>query len=184
MINQPLYQDFQNYIRENNQLISYLEKNNSLLAEYIVPIKKALIFLEQIKKIDKKATNEVEVIFEYGFSYLFENLEQIKLYLRQLYNDYDLLDEMSFYIKIVFDLEELKLEIDKHETIDEDEKINDINKIDEALQFFEDNIVPKIVINEFELDRYLNLYYDLLHKYTDLVLMSEAFKEYCAMYGI
>ena len=36
--------------------------------------------------------------------YLFENLEQIKLYLRQLNNDYKLLDKMSLYIKIVFDL--------------------------------------------------------------------------------
>lgn len=182
MIDQKLYLDFENYLKENEVLVTHLESNNSLLSEYIIPIKKALIFLKQME--DKDIVDDVEVIFEYGFSYLFDNLEQIKLYLRQLGNDYDLLDKMSLYIKIVFDLEELKFEIDKNETIDENEKLNDINKIDEALQFFEDNIVPHIAINEFELDRYLNLYYDLLNKYTDVVFMSDAFKEYCAIYGI
>lgn len=183
MIDQVLYQDFESYLKENEKLITHLEKNHSLLSEYVLPIKKALVFLRKLDELDE-IDSEAQVIFEYGFNYLFENLEQIKLYLRQLNNDYELLDKMSLYIKIVFDLEELKFEIDKSETIDEDEKQNDINKIDEALQFFEDNIVPQIAINEFELDKYLNLYYDLQNKYTDLVFMSEAFKEYCSVYGI
>ncbi len=181
-----IYTDFENYIKENNHLISFLEENNSLLNEYISPIIKSLTYLKQMieNEEEEKTVHDIHAIFEYGFNFLFENLEQIKLYLRQLNNDYKLLEKMSLYIKIVFDLEELKLEIEKNKEIDEEEKENDMNKIDDALEFFEENIVPKVVINEFELDKYLNLYYDLLDKYTELVLMSDAFLEYCAIYGI
>src|SRR5690606_8541302 len=105
MIDQVLYQDFESYLKENEKLITHLEKNHSLLSEYVLPIKKALVFLRKLDELDE-IDSEAQVIFEYGFNYLFENLEQIKLYLRQLNNDYELLDKMSLYIKIVFDLEE------------------------------------------------------------------------------
>jgi len=180
-----LYTDFENYVNENEHLISFLENENSLLNEYIAPIIKSLTYLmKMVDDDDEEPTNDFLVIFKYGFDYLFENLEQIKLYLRQLNNDYPLLDKMSLYIKIVFDLEELKIEIDKNHDIEQDEKMTDINRIDDALEFFEENIVPKVVINEFELDKFLNLYYELLEKYTEVVLMSDAFIEYCATYGI
>ncbi len=184
MIDQQLYNDFVNYIKENNKLISFLEENKSLLTDYISPIIKSLTFLAKIAESDENNSEEIQSIFDYGLSYLFENLEQLKLYLRQLNNDYQLLDKMSFYIKIVFDLEELKMEIEKCDDIDKEEKNKDINRIDDVLEFFEDNIVPNVVINEFELDNYLKLYYDLLNKYTNIVLANEAFNEYCSIYGI
>ncbi|HEY8365338.1 MAG TPA: hypothetical protein VIK84_07165 [Haloplasmataceae bacterium] len=184
MLDKTLYSDFENYIKENNNLIEYLKSNNSILDEYVSPIIKSLSFLVKMAQIEDKITAETELIFQYGFNYLFENLEQIKLYLRQLHNDYKLLDKMSFYIKIVFDLEELKLEINKNESITEKDKQKDINLIDEALEFFEDNIVPDVAINEFELDKYLHLYYDLLDKYSELEFMIDVFNEYCATYGI
>jgi hypothetical protein len=184
MIEQTLFSDFENYIKENEGLILYLQTSKSILDDYISPIIRSLTFLAKLSNFEAENDNEGQIIFEYGYNYLFENLEQIKLYLRQLYNDYKLLDKMSLYIKIVFDLEELKLEIDKNEAIDERDKQTDINEIDEVLSFFEDNIVPDFVINEFELDKYLKLYYDLLAKYTDLVLMGDAFRDYCAAYGI
>lgn len=185
MMDNSLYSDFENYVNENGQLISYLENEHSLLNEFISPIIKSLSYLMSMIKIEEQEpSKDVQDLFEYGFKYMFENLEQIKLYLRQLNNDYTLLDKMSLYIKIVFDLEELKLEIDKNQEIDEEEKTFDLKRIDESLEFFEENIVPKVVINEFELDKYLNLYYELLDKYTELTLMSDAFIEYCATYGI
>ncbi|NLG80973.1 MAG: hypothetical protein GX490_00415 [Bacilli bacterium] len=115
---------------------------------------------------------------------MFENIEQIKLYLRQLNNDYKLLDKMAFYIKIVFDLEELKLEIEKTNDIEQAEKEKDIKAIDEMLEFFEENIVPDVTFNDLELDNYLRRYYDILDKYRDIPLIADAFMEYCAMYGI
>ncbi|QVK19443.1 hypothetical protein KHQ81_07110 [Mycoplasmatota bacterium] len=180
-----LYSDFENYVNENGQLISHLENEQSLLNEFITPIIKSLSYLMLIMKAEEEEpSKDVQELFEYGLNYMFENLEEIKLYLRQLNNDYTLLDKMSLYIKIVFDLEELKLEIEKNQEIDEEEKSYDLKRIDQSLEFFEENIVPNVVINEFELDKYLNLYYELLDKYTELTLMSEAFIEYCAAYGI
>src|SRR5690554_592383 len=102
MIDKTLFTDFENYINENSNLITYLKDHNSLLDEYVTPIIKSLTFLMKMSQVEKEISEEAEVIFEYGFNYLFENLEQIKLYLRQLHNDYELLDKMSFYIKIVF----------------------------------------------------------------------------------
>ncbi len=180
-----LHSDFESYLKENERLISFLEENNSLLNEYISPIVKSLVFLmNNMKTEENEITEDAKEIFEFGFHYLFENIEQLKLYLRQLNNDYQLLEKMALYIKIVFNLEELKVEIEKNEEIDATEREHDINRIDDALEFFEENIVPNIVINEFELDQYLILYYELLDKYPDIILMSDAFSEYCASFGI
>lgn len=182
MITPSLYKDFINYVNDNHQLISYLEESQSILNDYVAPIIKALYYLNKIAKED--TSREIEDVFQFGVNYLFENIEQIKLYLRQLNNDYKLLDKMAFYIKIVFDLEELKLEIEKTNDIEQAEKQKDIKAIDEMLEFFEENIVPDVTFNDLELDNYLRRYYDILDKYRDIPLIADAFMEYCAMYGI
>lgn len=184
MINPSLYNDFINYVNENHQLITYLDESQSVLNDYVGPIIKALYYLNKISEEDEDVNKEIEDVFQFGVNYLFENIEQIKLYLRQLNNDYQLLDKMAFYIKVVFDLEELKLEIDKVSDIDQDEKERDIKIIDEILEFFEENIVPDVTFNELELDNYLSSYYDMIDKYRDIPLTAEAFMEYCASYGI
>lgn len=174
-----LYTDFENYVKENQKLINFLEEEQSLLNDYVNPIIKSMTHI--MKQTEDSIETDVINLFSVGFNLLFENIEQLKLYLRQLNNDYELFEKMSLYIKIIFYLEELKVEINKDV---ENDNANDIKSIDEALDFFEEIIVSNILFNEFELDKYLNLYYELLDKYAEVYLMVDAFSEYCTTYGI
>ncbi len=174
-----LYTDFENYVKENQLLINFLEKEQSLLNDYVSPIIKTMTYI--MKQTADIVESNLLDIFNFGFNLLFENIEQLKLYLRQLNNDYKLFDKMSLYIKIIFDLEELKVELIKDT---ENDYENDIKSIDKTLDFFEEIIIPNISLNEFELDKYLNLYYEFLGKYSEINLMVDVFSEYCGTYGI
>ncbi|MDF2698740.1 MAG: hypothetical protein K0Q49_296 [Haloplasmataceae bacterium] len=177
--NFSVFKDFESYVTENEKLINYL--NNSLLNDLIIPIVKTLTYLENLDKEDELSIDNIE-IFEFGFEYLFENLEQIKIYLHQFKNNYEVLEAKSVYIKMIFQLEEFKVELTKKEETDTEMK-RDLKKIDEAINFFDESLTSTIII-EHELEDYLRFYYELTDKYDDIYLVSDSFNEYCANYGI
>jgi hypothetical protein len=180
-----LYTDFQNYINENYELLYRLESEESILDDFTSPIIKTLTYLYG-KALEDEDTisKEDKQIFEFGFQFLFENIEQIKLYLKQLNNDFELLEKRSFYIKMIFNAEELKVEINKNTELSANEIKKDLEKLDEILNFFENLIDVEIEINDELLNAYMIAYNDICNKYDTIVLMSDAFILYCNTYGI
>lgn len=177
-----IYKDYSSYLKENEELITKLQQSNSLLTEYIDPIIKALGYLQTQKEYHaEEYTAEDEAIFSAGFNCLFENLEQIKLYLHALNDDYSLLDRHSYYIKLIFDLEEIKVELEK---LDE-QPLNDIKKIAKSLEFFEQLISPQSSeIDEDELGKHLKIWESMQKKYDFIIPLTVAFNEYCESVGI
>lgn len=179
-----VFSDFEYYLNENEELIDYLEAKNSLLNVFIRPVIKTLNYLiEQNNLEGKELDQEEEIIFAYGFDYLFENLEQIKLYLKSFNGDYELLEKKSLYIRFVFELEELKLELEKRE-VKSDDVEDDIQQMDMLLDYFE-GLIETDAKDEQKFEKMVLLYYTLFDKYKeDVVLITEAFSAYCATYGI
>lgn len=179
-----LFSDFQKYLDENEKIINFLNDNNSILNEFVLPIIKTLSYLDKLAKENDEGLSKSDYqIFEFGIEYLFEKNEQIKLYLKQFNNSYDLLEKMSLYIKIIFNLEEYIVELKKEINYDKKEIENDLNLINDCIRFFEDYINNKDNMDS-NLDEFLNNYYYIRNKYNDITLIADAFIRYCNNYGI
>jgi len=74
------YSDYNAYIMQNNDFIGMLKDNKTILYERVFEIKTILDYLSEIAAKGNKLQEEMHVIFEVGFSYLHEQLEEIKLY--------------------------------------------------------------------------------------------------------
>lgn len=181
-----VYDDFLSYIQENDSIITFLEDNHSILNDFVEPVIKTLNYLNKQKISEGSELNHEDFdIFQFGFEYLFENVEQIKLYLEGFNQDFLLLEEKSFYIKMVFQLEELKLELEKKSDIDATTMEHDLSFIDEALSFFEDLVHSKQnLYDEHKMNQYIVKFNELYEEYDDIVLLSDAFDQYCSTYGI
>ena len=79
-----IYDDYNKYIIENEELLNYLKSSNSSVLYCLADVLEVLDYVYK-KYVDKvKIENELEEIFEIGFGYLSNCLIDINTY----YNDY------------------------------------------------------------------------------------------------
>ncbi|MBE6130099.1 MAG: hypothetical protein E7183_00030 [Erysipelotrichaceae bacterium] len=79
-----IYDDYNKYIIENEELLNYLKSSNSSVLYCLADVLEVLDYVYK-KYVDKvKIDNELEEIFEIGFGYLSNCLIDINTY----YNDY------------------------------------------------------------------------------------------------
>lgn len=79
-----IYDDYNKYIIENEELLNYLKSTNSSVMYCLADVLEVLDYVYK-KYVDKvKIENELEEIFEIGFGYLSNCLIDINTY----YNDY------------------------------------------------------------------------------------------------
>lgn len=76
--------DYKAYIQANYNFLELLRENNSLIYDRLNDLLKVLGFIELLADQNKQIEEELELIFEVGFSFLHEQLEEIKIY----YNTY------------------------------------------------------------------------------------------------
>lgn len=91
--------DFLSYCSDNQKFIELLCDNSPIIYDRIKNIIVVLNIITDAYEKDQKIDEELEIIFETGFSYLHEQLEIIKIY----YNDYFNKDILLFkhYEKII-----------------------------------------------------------------------------------
>lgn len=77
-------QDYKAYMKGNYNFIELLRENNSLVYDRIRDLIKVLGYIEFQYDQNKPIDEELKVIFEVGFSFFHEQLEEIKIY----YNTY------------------------------------------------------------------------------------------------
>lgn len=77
-------EDYKSYYQDNNDFFALLIENNSLVYDRLSDVFKVLGFIEMMVDMYQKIDEELEIIFETGFSYFHEQIEQIKIY----YKDY------------------------------------------------------------------------------------------------
>ena len=99
--------DYKNYLNINKDLITLLKDNDSILYYRFKDVIYVCNYIvEFFKKNKVNSDNEdLEVIFETGFKYLYEQLDQIKIYFEKFFNKdyflfkkYELLINYALYI--------------------------------------------------------------------------------------
>ena len=99
--------DYKNYITGNKELLELFEQNNSILYYHLKDVIYVCNYISNFFKKNKESdeTEDLEVIFETGFKYLHEQLEQIKIYYDKFFNKdyflfkrYELLVSYTLYI--------------------------------------------------------------------------------------
>jgi len=78
-------EDYKSYYQDNNDFFILLIENNSLVYDRLSDVFKVLGFIEMMVDMYTKIDEELEVIFETGFSYLHEQIEQIKVYYKNYF---------------------------------------------------------------------------------------------------
>lgn len=110
-------EDYKSYVKGNKNFLELLRENNSLVYDRLNDLLKVLGFIELLFDQDKAIDEELELIFEVGFSFLHEQLEEIKIYYDvyfkrdfQKFKENELLMNYSLYIADLEDvLKEKKL---------------------------------------------------------------------------
>lgn len=103
--------DYKSYIQGNYNFLELLRENNSLVYDRLSDLLKVLGFVELLVDQNKTIEEELELIFEVGFSFFHEQFEEIKLYYNTYFKrdflkfkEHELLINYSLYID---DLEEV-----------------------------------------------------------------------------
>lgn len=80
--------DYLSYVSSNKDLLVLLENNNSILYYHLKDVLYVCNYIADFFKKNKKneSINDLEIIFDTGFKYLYEQLEQIKLYYEKYFN--------------------------------------------------------------------------------------------------
>lgn len=103
--------DYKSYVHANYNFIELLRENDSLVYDRLGDLLKVLGFIELLVDQSKPVEEELELIFDVGFSFFHEQFEEIKIY----YNSYFKKDFFRFkesellinYTLYIDDLEEV-----------------------------------------------------------------------------
>jgi len=143
--------DFKSYFLQNYEFIELLRENNSLVYDRLQDLFKILGFIELMVDENKEVEEELEVIFEVGFSYLHEQLEEIKLYYNNYFNgDFLIFKKYEKFINYILYLNDL-VEVLKEKAI-----FTDLTKkvIDDIYNGIESILTNKSKIDEKVIDKY------------------------------
>lgn len=146
-----MYDDYNKYIIENEELLNYLKNSNSSVMYCLMDVLEVLDYIYK-KYVDKvKIDNELEEIFEIGFGYLSNCLIDINTYYKDyfgkdiiLFNKYStliiysiMLDDVKGYL-----LSEERLTDERSEMLDKASKLIESTLIN--LKEVEGNVVAEI----------------------------------------
>lgn len=162
-------EDYKAYIKDNENFLELLRKNNSLVYDRLRDLIKVLGYIEFQVDQGKKIEEELKIIFEVGFSFFHEQLEEIKLYFNKYFKrdlsqflKHELLINYSLYISDLIEVlkekkkytDEVKYEFGKvQEEIEEilrDERNETIDTFDRYNQIIE-SFVPVGTLTTLEI---------------------------------
>lgn len=148
-------QDYKAYVKQNYNFLELLRENNSYIYERLNDVLKVLGYIELLVDDETKVNEDLEVIFEVGFSYLHEQLEEIKVYYNTYFKkDYPLFRQYEQFINYSLYLDDLEevLKEKKLYTIDTKKAIDEI-----AAE------IENVLVNKFEPNK------DLFEKFNNLI---------------
>lgn len=115
--------DYNSWLMDNEDFLVMLEKNNSAIYERLDDVIKVVSYIEALYVAQKKVDEDMEIIFDVGFSYLFETIEEVKLYFKTyLNNDMLLLNKYSYVINYILYLDDLKASLIEKDLLNDEIK--------------------------------------------------------------
>lgn len=131
-------EDYKSYKKANQKFLNLLEENSSLVYERLYDLLKVLGYIELQVDQNIKLSDELAFIFDVGYSFLHEQLEELKLYYSNYFNnDLILLLEKELFLNYILYIDDLSEVLkEKKKYTKELEKEFDIirNEIDSILK--------------------------------------------------
>ncbi|MGD9605402.1 MAG: hypothetical protein AB7V00_04540, partial [Bacilli bacterium] len=129
--------DYQAYLKQNQQLIELLKQNQSPLYDRMVDVFLVLDYVNQLVNDKSRIDEELEVIFDAGFSYFHEQWELITMiYHRYFHQDIISFTHYGSLINYLLYLDDLE------ETLKEKELLSDERK--QVIQSIYEEIEQKL----------------------------------------
>ena len=131
-------QEYRSYMNENSDFLMAFQNFNSLTYIRLANLIKLLNIIVDMEEKDKKVSEELEVVFDSGFTFLTEQIEDIKIYYYKFFDeDFDILFKYEHLINVYLTYEDLMVSIREQSVLDQKTKkmINDIlNEIEDVLK--------------------------------------------------
>lgn len=166
--------DYLSYVAGNKDLLDLLENNNSVLYYHLKDVIYVCNYISNyIKKSNQNENNaDLEVIFETGFKYLYDQLEQIKIYYEKYFNKdyflfkhYELLINYALYIDDFTECLSEKNHLTAHRKNILSTLAKDIDKL----------IVEKASWNDQDIDEFNQIINSCLPKNIELLTTEDIF---------
>lgn len=121
--------EYKTYLNENNDFLQAFQNANSLTYIRLSNLIKLLNIIVDMDKRKMKISEELEIVFDSGFTFLTEQIEDIKVYYYKFFDeDFDLLFKYEHLINVYLTYEDLMVCIKEQSKLEENTKkvINDI----------------------------------------------------------
>lgn len=166
--------DYKNYISDNKEILNLLEQNNSILYYHLKDVIYVCNYISDFFKKNKESseTEDLEVIFETGFKYLYEQLEQINIYYDKFFNkDYFLFKRYELLVSYTLYIDDISESLSEKEYLTSHRKnilstlAKDIDKI----------IVEKASWNDADIDKFNEIINSCLPNNVEILTTEDIF---------
>ena len=103
-----VYKDFASWKLENHEHIQTFQKNDSVIYDRLEPIYAVLNHIYDLLVEEKEIDDDLDTIFQAGFSYIHSQFEIIKIYYETLFqsqcDDFVNYSEMVLYLLYIYDV--------------------------------------------------------------------------------
>ena len=173
-----IYEDYNAFIKENDEFISTLIKNNSKTIQRFTHVIKVVQHLYDLHNV-KELSSDEEVFFETGFDFIYDQIHILQSIFEIKYNkDYKLLEKNSLAINLLLYINEFKNEaLDLGIQNKAFKKLLDLEtKVDKAID--EKTNIPE------EYFQLLNDIVDELFEGEEISLVTDIFYEIASEYDL
>lgn len=103
-----IYKDFASWKLENHEVINTFQENESIIYDRLEPVYSVLNYIYDLLVEEKEIDDDLDTIFQAGFSYLHSQFEIIKIYFETLFqshcDDFVHYSEMIVYLLYIYDI--------------------------------------------------------------------------------
>lgn len=103
-----IYRDFASWKIENHEVIETFHENESVIYDRLEPIYSVLNHIYDLLVEEKEIDDDLDTIFQAGFSYLHSQFEIIRIYFETLFqshcDDFVNYSEMVLYLLYIYDI--------------------------------------------------------------------------------
>ena len=127
-----VYRDFASWKIENHEVIEIFQKNESVIYDRLEPIYSVLNHIYDLLIEEKELDDDLDTIFQAGFSYLHSQFEIIRIYFETLFqsqcDDFVNYSEMVLYLLYIYDIRT------DMENNDIDSDISELNELETCIE--------------------------------------------------
>ena len=173
-----IFEDYEAWKRENNNLITTLVKTKSKTIDRFSPVLAVVDYLYE-KNLKEKLSNDEELIFSTGFDYVYDQFQIIESLLEDNFNnDFKKLEACGQTVNLLLYINDFEAEINSDDKLKQDiKKLNDledsvnkylskgINAPDEYFALLDDITYSIFSKNNIEIHTVDQIFYEIAIEY-------------------